>query len=232
MTTSTEHLSSCADCPLPLDRRICRNPEGSGPKGCPSAGFRERFREVESVYGEPELREYARQASIQEAECYAGRENVPYVKHPVKPRLQEIIEFAHRMGYRRLGLAFCSGLREEARLATEVFRAHGFDVVSVVCKVGAIPKESIGVRDEEKINRGSPESMCNPVGQAMVLNAAGTDLNVVLGLCVGHDALFFKFSEAFATVLGVKDRAMGHNPLAALYTLNSYQPWLKKKDRK
>ncbi|KPJ53562.1 hypothetical protein AMJ39_04100 [candidate division TA06 bacterium DG_24] len=228
MTTSSGRRASCADCPLPADRRICRMPEGTGPKGCPSIGFGDRYKQVESIYTRPEVREYARQASIQEAACYAGREVVPYVKRPVKPRIQEIVEFAHRMGYERLGLAFCSGLHEEARLATEVFRAQGFDVVSVVCKVGGVPKKSIGVRDDEKINIGSPEAMCNPVGQAMVLNEAGTDFNVVLGLCVGHDALFFKFSEALTTVLAVKDRLLGHNPLAILYTLDSYHPWMRK----
>jgi uncharacterized metal-binding protein len=204
-------------------------PEGRGPGGCPSISHRNRSAEVEAILAQSEIREFARQASIQEGEGYAGRETAPYVKRPVKPRLQEISEFAQRMNFRRLGLAFCTGLQEEARLAGEIFRAQGFEVVSVICKLGAIPKETIGVRDEEKIFRGSPESMCNPIGQALVLNEAGTDLNVVLGLCVGHDALFFKFSEAFTTVLGVKDRLLGHNPLAILYTLDSYHPWLREK---
>jgi uncharacterized metal-binding protein len=186
---------------------------------------------VDSIYSRPEIREVARQASIQEAEGYGGRSEAPYVKRPVKPRILEIVEFARRTGCRRLGLAFCTGLSAEARLAAEVFRAQGLDVVSVICKLGAVPKEAIGIRDEEKIYRGSFETMCNPVGQAMVLNEARTDLNVALGLCVGHDGLFFKFSDAFVTVLAVKDRVLGHNPLAALYTLDSYNPWLREKDR-
>ncbi len=33
---------------------------------------------------------FARNASIQEGECYAGRDKKPYIMHPVKPRILEI----------------------------------------------------------------------------------------------------------------------------------------------
>ena len=69
--------------------------------------------------------------------------------------------------------------------------------------------------------------MCNPIGQAMLLNEAATGLNVVIGLCVGHDSLFFRNSAAPATVLVAKDRVTGHNPVAALYTSHSYYKRLK-----
>jgi uncharacterized metal-binding protein len=64
--------------------------------------------------------------------------------------------------------------------------------------------------------------MCNPVYQAKLLNDEKVDLNVLLGLCVGHDSLFFKYGEAPTTVLAVKDRVTGHNPLAAIYLADSY----------
>jgi uncharacterized metal-binding protein len=70
--------------------------------------------------------------------------------------------------------------------------------------------------------------MCNPIFQAYVVNDAGTDFNVLLGLCVGHDSLFFKYTEAPTTVLAVKDRVTGHNPLAAVYLSESYYSWLDK----
>ena len=70
--------------------------------------------------------------------------------------------------------------------------------------------------------------MCNPLLQAEILNQEKTDLNIVLGLCVGHDALFLKKAEAFSTVLAAKDRVTGHNPLAAVYTVHSYYQKLKK----
>jgi len=55
-----------------------------------------------------------------------------------------------------------------------------------------------------------------------VLAEAGTGLNVAVGLCVGHDTLFFQHSAAPVTVLVAKDRVLGHNPVAALYTSRSY----------
>jgi uncharacterized metal-binding protein len=64
--------------------------------------------------------------------------------------------------------------------------------------------------------------MCNPITQAEILNEAGTDFNVLVGLCVGHDSLFLKNAEALTTVLVTKDRVLGHNPVAALYGVNVY----------
>jgi uncharacterized metal-binding protein len=115
-----------------------------------------------------------------------------------------------------------AGLIHEARLLQEILEANGFEVASVCCKVGSIPKEDIGLADEEKIRPGQFEALCNPVGQAELLNEAGTELNVVVGLCVGHDSLFFQHSCAPVTVLVAKDRVTGHNPAAALYTSHSY----------
>jgi len=146
---------------------------------------------------------------------------------PLKPRIVEIAEFAHRMNYRRLGLIFCAGLAREGRLVADFYRSRGFEVVSALCKVGQVPKETIGVADDQKIAIGRHESMCNPISQAMLMNAAGTEFNILLGLCVGHDSLVFKYSEAFCTVLAAKDRVFGHNPLAAVYTMDSYYRYLK-----
>ena len=66
------------------------------------------------------------------------------------------------------------------------------------------------------------EAMCNPIYQACLLNQEKSQLNIQLGLCVGHDSLFFKYAEAPTTVLAVKDRVTGHNPLAAIYLSESY----------
>jgi uncharacterized metal-binding protein len=95
-------------------------------------------------------------------------------------------------------------------------------VVSVVCKAGCTPKELIGIKDEEKVFVGKFEPMCSPIVQAMILNEEKTEFNILVGLCVGHDSLFFKYSEAFTTVFITKDRVLGHNPAAALYTSRSY----------
>lgn len=152
-----------------------------------------------------------------------------YVPHPVKTRVEEVIEFAKKIGAKRIGVAFCVGLQREAGLLSDLLEVHGFEVVSVCCKVGAVPKETIGVKDEEKIKIGEFESMCNPLLQAEILNREGTDLNVLVGLCVGHDAIFLKRAKAPCTVLAAKDRVTGHNPLAALYTLHSFYRRLKER---
>ena len=65
------------------------------------------------------------------------------------------------------------------------------------------------------------ETMCNPITQAEVLNEEGVDLAILLGLCVGHDTLFFKYCNVPCTVLAVKDRVLAHNPLAAIYLADS-----------
>lgn len=166
--------------------------------------------------------EFARQASIQEAENYANRHERPYIMQPTKTRMVEICEFAKRMGFKRLGFAFCVGLKQEARAVQAILETKGFEVVSVVCKAGRTPKEKIGIRDEEKIFQGTDEAMCNPIFQAELLNQEKTEFNILLGLCVGHDSLFFKYAQAPTTVLAVKDRVTGHNPLAAIYLSGSY----------
>jgi uncharacterized metal-binding protein len=213
-------LPQCAKCAAKV--RICRDPSGEGPAFCPTKNLPSLIEQTVKEYDNQGIREFARRASIQESECYINRHIKPYVLHPVKPRVQEICEFSAKMGYKKLGIAFCAGLPAEARYLTNILEVQGFEVASVMCKVGCTPKEAIGLREEEKIKIGEFESMCSPIVQAAILNEARTDFNILVGLCVGHDSLFFKYSEAFTTVLVAKDRVLGHNPAAALYTTGSY----------
>jgi len=219
---TSKTLPSCASCEIIAPKKICFSSEGVGSKGCPTLLNKNTLTEAVKQYEDPQTKEFARQASIQEGECYANRHQRPYVLQPTKTRIVEICEFAHKMGYKRLGLAFCIGLAKEAKVVERVFKTYGFEVVSVICKAGRIPKEKIGVRDAEKIFQGTDEAMCNPIYQAKILNQAKTEFNVLLGLCVGHDSLFFKYAKALTTVLAVKDRVTGHNPLAAIYLSDSY----------
>ena len=134
-------------------------------------------------------------------------------------RVEEIMTFARKMGYKKIGIANCIGLINEARIFARILRANGFEAYSVICKVAGVPKSSVGIPQEcETIGA----AMCNPILQARLLNRAHTDLNVVIGLCVGHDSLFYKYADAYSTTLITKDRVTGHNPAAALYTANSY----------
>ena len=210
----------CAKCSV--KDKICQVEGGKGPKFCPTTNYGKIVESAVREYERPEVKEFARMASIQEAECYSNRNIQPFVSHPVKPRVQEICEFAKKMGYRKLGVASCGGLHSEAGTLTRILEAQGFEVVSVTCKVGRTPKETIGIREEEKIRIGTFETMCSPITQATILNEEKTDFNILVGLCVGHDSLFFKYSKALATVLIAKDRVLGHNPVAALYTVGMY----------
>ncbi|AGW11988.1 DUF1847 domain-containing protein [Megalodesulfovibrio gigas] len=132
-------------------------------------------------------------------------------------RVEETLEFARRMEFTLLGVAFCVGFANEARRFVQVAQEKGFRVSSVCCKVCGIDKDELGVKKLYGPER-EVEAICNPVGQAEILNRDETQLNVVLGLCVGHDALFTMHSKAPATTLVVKDRVLGHNPVAALYS--------------
>ena len=133
-------------------------------------------------------------------------------------RIEETVLYAKLRGYRKLGLAFCIGLSDEAQMLTNVLLNEGFEVVAVTCMCGAICSDDIGLPEEDKIVAGYRQPMCNPIGQAAVLDGEGCQLNVLVGLCVGDDTLFIKHSKAPVTVLAVKDRVLAHNPLGVLYT--------------
>jgi uncharacterized metal-binding protein len=200
----------CAICGV----RACSAEPGTKqpPAFCPMPVEEELLADVEQAYLEGEsLRRLALESARTESAGY-GRAT----------RIEEIMDFARRIGAETLGIAHCVGLMREARLAREIFMAGGFEVYTVCCKVGSIAKEKVGLSEGEKIRPGQYEALCSPVGQAALLDKAGCQLNVLIGLCVGHDSLFFMHSQAPVTVLVAKDRVLGHNPVACLYTSHSY----------
>lgn len=218
---------NCSQCPM--IEKICRSRNGKGPKGCPTKSEKKVLASALKEYRRSDIKEFARVASVQEGSCYILRDAKPFVMIPTKSRIDELIEFAQRMNYKRLGMAFCSGLTYEASILSKVLESHGFEMVAVACKVGGVPKETIRIKDSEKVRIGEFETMCNPITQAKVLNRAKTDFNIILGLCIGHDSLFLKYVKGLTTVFAVKDRVTGHNPLAALYTSGTYYQRLIKK---
>jgi len=154
------------------------------------------------LYQDSHIAELHRAASAIEGRYY-GKET----------RLGEIILFAKELGYKKIGLAFCIGLSEEAKIIDEILSRH-FEVVSVCCKVCGIDKKDF---DLTQISSRNQEVMCNPAGQAHLLKEAETQLNIICGLCVGHDAIFAQLSEAPVTTLIAKDRVLAHNPASAIY---------------
>ena len=199
-------MATCASCKV----FACRSGHLElAPENCPMRDG--DVTNTRSFLSDPVLREMARESALVEAEGYCRW-----------TRVEETMEFAHKMGYKRLGIAFCVGLREEANLLLHVLEGNGFEVASVACKNGSIPKEELDIADSQKVRPGTYEPVCNPIGQAAVLNKDETDFNIVFGLCVGHDTLFIKHSDAPVTCLVAKDRATGHNPVAALYGSRGY----------
>ena len=185
---------------------------GSNPSfdGCPMSTAEEVLEKASKAY-ESEFKRLAHAAALVEAKGYMKW-----------TRVEDTIEFARTMGYKRLGIACCVGLRREGVVLENILRKNGFEVSSAVCKTGAVPKEKLGIRDGEKVRPGGFEAMCNPIAQAMLLDSAGCELNILVGLCVGHDSLFSKASKAPVTTLVAKDRVLGHNPVAAIYNHQSY----------
>ena len=139
------------------------------------------------------------------------------------PRIQEAIEFAKELNLNKIGFASCVALVNELALISELFIGAGFCVISAACQVGRVTPEDRGLPEV----KGSHGTTCNPIAQAEIFNNEGTELNFILGLCLGHDILFTQYSKAPVSTLIVKDRVTGHNPAAVLYTYHQHQNLLK-----
>ncbi len=205
----------CATCKV----RACQDEPGTKPYpgNCPIPNEREIADEVNDIYlHDEQVNLLAAAAARTEAKGY-----------PKRPRVEEIMDFARRIGANRLGIAHCIGLCHEAALLLDILEANGFEVHTLACKCAVLAKEEIGLTDEEKVHPGQFESLCSPLAQALILKKMVTEMNNLMGLCVGHDTLFFRYSDAPVTVLIAKDRVTGHNPVTALYLSNSYYSWLK-----
>ena len=177
---------------------------------------------------DPDTREQVRQTYMEEENHHvmtAAAEAAHELMGQSATRIENIIAFAHKLGAKKLGIATCIGLLNESRVLASILRSHGFEVYGVSCKAGTIANSEIDI-PAEICNPDA--SICNPILQARLLNEAKTDLNITMGLCVGHDCLFNKYSDALVTNCVTKDRALAHNPVAALYTADTIFKHLKK----
>lgn len=204
-------VPGCAYCPSTV--RACRQGESAsrGPAYCPTKVDQEGIDEALERYQDPFVLQVAQESARVEGEGYCQW-----------TRVEEVCHFARKMGFRRIGIASCISFLDQAWTFSQILESHGFEVVSTACKHGGVPKEAIGLEDQEKIRPGGHESMCNPVSQAELLNRAGCEFNVILGLCVGHDSLFIAHSKGLVTTLVAKDRVLAHNPIGALHLADSY----------
>ena len=204
-------IHTCSDCAV----LSCKaKDEAHYPAFCLTAKQNQaRLEEALKIYQEdPEQGNIARVSAGIEGEFY-GR----------LTRVEETIEFIRRMGYQKIGIASCVALLRESRALTKMLRGNGFEVFGVGCKTGELNKTDLGI---DEAHQGPGPVACNPILQAELLNREGTELNIVMGLCVGHDSLFYKHAKAVTTTLVVKDRVLMHNPVSALYTADSYHEYL------
>src|SRR3972149_10756541 len=188
-----------------------------GPASCPTKNYPDLVKKARDLY----LKDpFHRQMQLSGARLEGISSQTPPGGTEINmkmTRVEELIVFCKMMGYKKIGFAHCIGCIGEAKELSHIFRSRGFDTVQVNCKVGAIEKGEIGIAEDEKVRMFTFETICNNIGQALILNEEKTDLNVIVGLCLGHDISFTRASKAPVTTLIVKDRRLGHNPAAALY---------------
>ncbi len=222
-----KHEAKCAKCAVAVQQRACLVPSGKGPSFCPTINYKDLTQEAFDTTDKEECA-LCHEAICQEAAGYVGKEDGYAMLRPNKPRIVELIEFCHRMKYSRIGLIFCMGARSEASIVHDIFTVNGLEVVSVTCKVGQIAKTRYDIGPEHLLNKDLPEeSACNPKVQALLVNQAKADFAVLLNLCVGHDSIAIKHLDMPVSVLSVKDRLLGHNPLLAIYQYDTYYRYLK-----
>lgn len=200
-----EKKLSCIDCAVVN----CNMQDSRYPDFCMTTHMEEKvLAEAMELYNEDENR----RSMIAAGEI----EHDHYLQYT---RVEEIMGYAKKMGMKKLGIATCIGLIKESRKLAEILRYNGFEVFGIACKAGVQKKTDVGL--PERCN-SIGENICNPILQAKMLNEAKTELNIVMGLCVGHDCLFNKYSEALVTTAVAKDRVTGHNPVAAIYGADFY----------
>ena len=231
---STDKTPSCTNCSSVWQKQgktNCWSAPQTGPAQpdyCPAALNAEQVEETFTRYTDPsEDARLARVAAQVEGLCYQPVPGSDAI-NARWTRVEDTIALAQLMGYRKIGIATCIGLLEESARLAEILRAQQLEPISVCCKAGSLDKLKLGLQEEEKVRPGTFEPACNPIAQAEVLNAQQTDMNLIVGLCVGHDMLFAKHSQAPVSTLVAKDRVTGHNPVAVLYGQNFYYKRLQK----
>jgi len=208
----------CSDCKT----RHCDKRTSAYPSFCPTTATDEtRREEIRAVYQDDPLI----------SKMFAAAAEIDGEHYCKITRLEEIILFAKKIGVKKLGIATCMGFMSETIIFTKILKAKGIDdYLCVGCKAGSNSKEDVGIPLEHKINPDKFEPACNPILQAEILNNAGTDLNILIGLCVGHDAIFTMHSTAPCVTFAVKDKVLQHNPMAAIYGSHSYYKRLLTED--
>ncbi len=193
----------CSDCAV----RTCNRVDGELPKFCQCLRHADkRETSVKAYVDDPVSGHIMRSFAAVDQRGVTGEQS---------SRLEMLIKLMHRMEVRRVGIASCYAFLRDARTLARILRVNGFEVFGINCRVGKLNKQAdLCIAPE---NDKAPDiTSCNPIMQADILNGYKTEYNIILGLCVGHDAVFARHSEAPVSTLVAKDFALGHNPLPAL----------------
>ncbi|MBQ4347051.1 MAG: DUF1847 domain-containing protein, partial [Firmicutes bacterium] len=170
---------NCADCV----KRTCFTQKYPYPAGCRTENMSDDFKEeIKNEYLNDPLDMKILYAAAEVEGKFYGK----------MTRVEETIAFARRLGAKKIGIASCAGTLAEAGVFNKILLENGFDTVGVACKTGNTDKCELGIPDEHKIKPGGHEPYCNPAMQARIMDDENVDLVVLMGLCVGHDTLFFR----------------------------------------
>jgi len=196
----------CHECKMQLcrvDRGHESYPEGI-PSWCVAGTYHDVLEKAKAEYATPSTRDIYMAAGKTTAKGYMKW-----------PRIKEAIEFSKELRVKKVGLASCMSFIIELRQISELFVGAGFEVIGPACMLGRVDPRERGISEEFYAEWGY-YLYCNPIAQAEIMNHLGTDLNFIIGLCMGHDILFTKYSKAPVSTLIVKDKVLGNNPSAAL----------------
>lgn len=222
MTDRPTPLPSCSSCSAILQKTgstHCRSaPDDTPPPAyCPAGPHGEAIHQAFDAYrGTDQDARLARVAAQVEGLGYQAAPGSSAV-NARWTRVEDTVALIKMMGWKKIGIATCVGMLAETENLAEILRAQGLEPFSACCKTGSIDKLELGLKEDEKVRPGTFEAACNPIAQAHILNREGMEMNIIMGLCVGHDMLFAKHSQSPVTTLVVKDRVTGHNPISVLY---------------
>lgn len=205
---------SCVDCKVHAcfpDINVTKGGKRKPPPYCPAVAQKEVGEKALAKYA-GETHRFARSTTLVENSCYLmhddGSAVLPMVT--LHPRAEELIILAHVHGCKKLGIAFDIDLQDIAKLYTEILEKNGFRVVSVCSKAAAMTADEIGIADgKDTINNG--------IVMAELLNSEKTDMNILIGLGVGQDSLFYKYADAFSVPLMIRDRVYGGATMEGMY---------------
>jgi uncharacterized metal-binding protein len=219
---------SCVDCKVNAcfpDINVSKGGKRKPPPYCPANAQKEAGDKAIAKYA-GETHRFARSTTLVENSCYLmhddGSAVLPMVT--LHPRAEELIILAHVHGCKKLGIAFDIDLQDIAKLYTEILEKNGFKVVSVCSKAAAMTADEIGITGKKAGSKTDGKgTINNGVVMAELLNSEKTDMNILIGLGVGQDSLFYKYAKAFSVPLMIRDRVYGGATMESIY--QSFNSW-------